>query len=251
MKDQVALVTGGAGYIGGAIVDKLAEGGAKIAVFDINEEACKKMINKLRAINIECEYYVVDLTDYEVVNKQVDAVMARFGRIDVLVPCAGASARKQIKPFIQQSLDVLHGIIDMNIYGTLHILRAAVPHMAEAKQGKIVCVGSLVGMGCVPGCLDYGCAKAAVLSMVRTLAVELGKLNINVNSVSPGKVPRPGEIPADIPAFTKRYQVINHMLTGRDVAEVVAFLASPEANAVTGQNYPVCGGRSVGLRGDY
>ncbi len=251
MKNQVALVTGGAGYIGGAIIDKLAENGAKIAFFDINAEACEKKIVELRNRGVDCESYVVDLTDYTAVCKQVEAVISKFGKIDILVPCAGGSARKEIRRFAEQKIDVLHRVIDMNLYGTLHVLHAVVPYMIKANRGKIVCIGSLVGMGCVPGCLDYGCAKAGVISMVRSLAVELGPYNINVNSVSPGKVPRPDEVPTDVYSFTKRFQVINHMLTGRDVAEVVAFLASSAADAITGQNYPVCGGRSVGLRGDY
>jgi len=249
LKDKVVLVTGGAGYIGGAIVDRFAEGGAKLAVFDIDRARCEEKVAALRSRGCDCEYFLADLCDYDAVKTQVQAAVAKFGRLDVLVCCAGVSARRRSKPFVQQDISVLHEIIDMNLYGTLHTLHAAIPYMVEAKQGKIINIGSLVGMMCVQKCLDYGAAKAGIISMTRTLALELGPSNINVNCVSPGKIPRPDEN-HNTAMIAYRHQVIRRALLGKDIAELVYFLATPAADAITGQNYPVCGGRSIGLRGD-
>lgn len=251
LKDKTAIVTGGAGCIGSAIVNKLGEEGARIAVFDLDESAMKEQRAALAAKNIHMEPVPVNICDYEQVQKAVSKVKERFGKIDILVNNAGVSARKEMRAFADQKLEVVRRVIELNLFGTLHCIHAVLPSMIEAQSGKIVNIASLVGVNGVWGNCDYGAAKAGVILATKTLAIEVARKNININCVSPGKVPRQEDIPEDEEAFARQFTFLSRMCTGRDIAEMTVFLATEAASYITGQNFIVDGGRSLGLKGDY
>lgn len=251
LKDKVAIVTGGAGCIGSAIVEKLGEEGAKIAVFDFNDGAMREQQRSLARKNIHMEPLMVDICDYDQVRGAVARTKELFGGIDILVNNAGVSARKEMRAFADQKLEVVRRVIELNLFGTLHCIHAVLPHMIAAEYGKIVNIASLVGVNGVWGNCDYGAAKAGVILATKTLAMEVSRKNINVNCVSPGKVPRQEDIPGDEAAFAKQFTFLSRMCTGRDIAETVAFLTTEAASYITGQNFIVDGGRSLGLKGDY
>jgi len=123
--------------------------------------------------------------------------------------------------------------------------------MISRQQGKIVNISSLVAIGGVEGCADYAAAKAGIISATRTLAMELGPHNININCVCPGKVQRPTEMPPDPLLFARKHSFLDRLCRAEDIASLTLFLLSEEAACITGQNYIVDAGRSLGLKGDH
>jgi NAD(P)-dependent dehydrogenase (short-subunit alcohol dehydrogenase family) len=150
--------------------------------------------------------------------------------------------------FEKLDIEVFDWMIDVNLRGPMYIIHAALPHLIKRNAGKIVNIASIVALGGKAKCVDYASAKGGILAATKSLAIELGRYNINVNAVSPGLVQR--EAPADPEAFAQRFSVLNRIGTQDDIAHVVMFLASPESDYITGQNYVVDGGRSLGLKGD-
>ncbi len=243
---KTAIVSGGGGYIGGTICEELAAQGVKVAVFDLDLERAQKVASGLE----NAKAFAVDLTDYSEVKVALADAARHFGKIDFLVTSAGGSARSRIKPFVSQEMSVIRQVIEMNLFGALNCIHAVAPLMFERNGGKIVNISSLVAVGGVAGCSDYAAAKAGIISATRTLAMEFGPHNININCVCPGKVQRPNAMPADPEAFAHRHSFLNRICFAHDVAELVLFLLSDKADYITGQNYIIDGGRSLGLKGD-
>ena len=248
LKEKVAIVTGGGGAIGRSICLKLAGEGAKVAVFDLTEECGNKVVGELHQAGADAICRAVDVSDYNNVVKAVKEVYDHFGRIDILVNCAGGSARDKMKYFHEQSIEVVHWMLQVNLFGALHCIRAVSPYMVAAEQGRIINVTSIVAYGGKAKCVEYGAAKGGLIAATKSLAIELGPYNITVNSVSPGLVQRTAV--TDEKAFVERHSVVNRICTQDDVAHAVLFMALPESDFITGQEFAVDGGRSLGLRGD-
>jgi len=248
LEQQVAVVTGGGGAIGGAICRALAGAGARVAVLDINLEIAGARASELTALGQEAVAYGVDVGNYE----QVHAIMAdihkRFGRLDTLVNCAGGSAREKMTAFHKQSVDVIHSMLNVNLLGALHCIRAAAPYMVEARSGRIVNITSIVARGGRKNCVEYGAAKGGVIAATKSLAIELGPENITVNCVSPGIVLRTAL--EDEAGHARRHSYRTRIGQADDIARAVLFLCLPESDYITGQDLAVDGGRSLGLKGD-
>ncbi len=251
LEGQLAIVTGGGGAIGSAVAKLLAAEGAEIAVFDLRPEAAEATVGEIEASGGRAFAFCGDLGDAKRTAEMVEETFARRGRIDILVNCAGGSARERNRPFHEQSLDVVKEVLDVNLYGLLYCTHAAVKHMVKAKSGRIVNISSIVGMQGKEALVDYSAAKGAVIAATKSLAKELGQYNILANCVAPGLVQRPGAIPDAPEDFAKRFSFLNRICTQEDVAQVVLFLCLPESGYVTGQNYVVDGGRSLALMGDW
>jgi NAD(P)-dependent dehydrogenase (short-subunit alcohol dehydrogenase family) len=247
LKNQVAIVTGGGGVIGGAIARKLAAEGAKVVLFDVRAEFAQKNAEAITAAGGVAEPLGLDITRPDDVRRTVDDVFTRQGRIDILVNCAGGSARKRMKVFHEQSLDVVNEIIAVNLFGTLNCTHAVARHMVDARSGKIVNIGSAVGVQGLGKSVDYAAAKGAIIAATRALAKELGPLGINVNCVSPGQIQR--EQPQDPDLFARRHSFLNRIGTPDDIASLVVYLTLPEAGFIAGQNYIVDGGRTLAMQG--
>lgn len=139
----------------------------------------------------------------------------------------------------------------MNLFGTFYCTRAVIPYLIEQNSGVILNISSLVALGGIKGCSDYGAAKGGIIAATKAWAMEFGPHNIRVNCVCPGKVQRPDEMPADPLAFAHKHSFLNRLCTADDIAEVAIFLLDDDKSGfITGQNYVVDGGRSLGLKGD-
>jgi len=241
----LAVVTGGSGAIGRAISLRLALSGAAVHVVGRSTARLDAVVAEIRGHGGTAHVARVDLEDDEAVAR----FFASLPRVDILVNCAGGSARGEHAPVWDQSLEVVDRILAVNLRGAISCVRAATPKMIDQRSGRIISVGSIIGSAGKAGFADYAAAKAGLTGYMRSAAIELGPYGVTVNLVSPGIVPR-GQPTQDELERVKGTNVLGAVGHEEDVAEAVGFLASPRARFITGQELAVDGGRSLGLRGD-
>lgn len=241
---SVAIITGGGGSIGRAVAMKLTGEGATVAVADINLETAEATAVAVREAGGEAIALKLDVRDRADIKAMVSRVLQRFGQIDILVNVAGGSARKDNAFFHESKEEIIDWVIDVNLKGPMFCTRAVIKHMIERRSGKIVNIGSIVGVQGLEKLVDYSAAKGGIISMTKALAKEVGPYGININCVSPGIVPRPGEIREG-----NKISYLGKLCTPEDIAELVVFLTTDSADYITGQNYIIDGGRSLGMKG--
>ncbi len=250
---KTAWISGGGGYIGSACAEALAKAGAQVAVCDIFLENAEKTAVSIREAGGIAQAYAVDVTDPANVEACMRKAAADFGSLDIMIHVAGGSARIAGpgiggKPLAEQEEFVIRRVLDVNLFGAIWCSRAAARIMEEqGRGGKIINFSSVLGMQGMAGHADYSAAKGGVIAMTKTLAKELGPYGINVNSVAPGIVMRPTEVQDEQRAYGTN--VLHRKCMNTDVANLVAFLCSEQADFVTGQTYVVDGGRSLALKG--
>ncbi len=239
---RVALVTGGALGLGRAIALRLAAGGASIAV-GYHSHPADDVIAEIEAQGGEACAVALDVTDRAQVDEAVADLVARLGRLDVLVNNAGGLLARI--PIADMSDDHWHRVLAINLTGAFYCTRAAAPHLGPG--GRIVNVSSLAAEnGGGPGAAAYATAKAGLIGFTRAAAKELGAKGVTVNAVAPGFIDDTPFHATFTPVEAQRAMVAQTAL-GRpgdpeDVAAVVAFLASPDAGYVTGTVTDINGG---------
>jgi 3-oxoacyl-[acyl-carrier protein] reductase len=241
----LAVVTGGSGAIGRAISLRLAISGAEVHVLGRSTARLDEVVGEIRELGGTAHAAQVDLEDDEAVAR----FFASLPTVDILVNCAGGSARGDHAPVWEQSLEVVDRILSVNLRAAISCVRAATPRMIAQRSGRIISVGSVIGSTGKARFADYAAAKAGLTGYMKSAAIELGPFGVTVNLVSPGIVPR-GRPTQDELERVKRTNVLGAIGREEDVAEAVGFLASPRAWFITGQELAVDGGRSLGLRGD-
>jgi 3-oxoacyl-[acyl-carrier protein] reductase len=245
LEGKCALVTGGGRGIGAATALTLAREGARVGIMGKGETSLARMKSEAAAQRLVIEMFVGDVGRKEDAVRVVDAVVAKFGRIDVLVNNAGTAINR---PFADKSVEDVNEVLRVNFVGTFLMSQAAAKHMRGAGSGKIVNVGSVRGVEHCgrEGVMDYSAAKAAVVSLTKTMAKELAP-KINVNVVSPGHTNTdllrgmPDEVKTTMLAGT----YLRRFAEVQDIANAILFFASPESDFVTGQNLVVDGGFSL------
>ncbi len=247
-QDQVALVTGGGQGIGEATVRRFAEEGAKVVVADLNGEAAAAVAQTVSADAGEALGVTCDVQVEASVEALVEAALGRFGQIDILVSNAGVTRDNLLHKMTLAEWDQ---VIQVHTRGAFLCARAVARNMVSRKRGKMVFLSSTSALG-NRGQANYSTAKAGLQGLTRTLALELGPFQINVNSVAPGFVET-----AMTRAVAERLHVsledfwreaASHIPLGRlgqpaDIAAVIAFLCSEDAAYVSGQVLYVNGGR--------
>jgi 3-oxoacyl-[acyl-carrier protein] reductase len=240
---RVALVTGGGNGIGAATCEVLGEQGAAVVVADLEEGPASEVAARLpKAIGVAC-----DVTRRDQVEAAVNRAVDEFGRLDILVACAGIIRDNLV---YKMSDDDWDSVIDTHLKGTFLAAQAAQRQMVEQGYGKMVFLSSTSALG-NRGQTNYSTAKAGLQGMAKTLAIELGRYSINVNAVAPGFIEtRMTEATArrqgvDWEEYKKlAAERIPLRRTGvpRDIANVIAFLCSDESSYMTGQTLYVAGG---------
>jgi NAD(P)-dependent dehydrogenase (short-subunit alcohol dehydrogenase family) len=242
-KDKVVLVTGGGQGLGEAFCKGFVREGAHVVIIDINEQNGKEVE---RALGEKAVFMKTDVSSRSQVQATVDAVMERFGRIDVLVNNAGIHSGGQ---FWEETEEAWQRMFEVNIMGVVLISQIVVPIMIKQKKGKIINVSSKAAVVGEPNHAAYSASKGAVMSLTRAMAVELGKYNINVNMICPGTTLTPlGKAALEDPVTRKALE--SNIPLGRlgepeDHIGSVLFLASEEADWCTGQMVIVDGGLSM------
>ena len=238
---KIALVTGAARGIGQAIALRLAGEGADLALADLKAEWLDETAQKVRDLGRRAEAFAVNVADAPSVAAGVDAVIAAFGRIDILVNNAGITRDTLLLRMTEEDWDA---VLDINLKGVFLMTKAVVKPMMRARSGSIVNVASVVGITGNPGQANYTSSKAGVIALTKTCAKEMGSRNIRVNAVAPGFIHTAMTDKLPEAARDAMLQLIPLGRPGEpeDVANVVAFLAGPDAAYVNGQTIKVCGG---------
>ncbi len=244
--EKVAFITGAGGYLGGDIAKRFAQNGMKVALCDINEKAMEPVLAEITAAGGCAKIYVADMRSSASVDSAITSAAADLGRLDVLVHAAGGSERSRARLLVDLPDEVIEDIIGVNLMGAFWSNRAAARIMvAQGEGGKIVNFASAVGINGLAKRTSYAASKGGVMSLVKSLAKELGPHNINVNAIAPGIVLRDNQNQA--PALTTN--VFGRKCVAEDVTNLVEFLASDKSSYITGQTYVIDGARSLSLKG--
>jgi NAD(P)-dependent dehydrogenase (short-subunit alcohol dehydrogenase family) len=245
LSGRTALVTGGAGGVGRAAAFALARAGADVAVVDLNEDTGRTTVAALEAMGRGSTFVRCDVTDAEQVDAMVDAVVRRFGRLDIAVNNAGIY---RAGPDETQEKHVWDQVINVNLTGTWLCARAAMRQMArqDPAEGKIINVASIAASVAASNG-SYDASKAGVVQLTRTLAARWGRYNINVNSVSPGYViaAMGTTRPLEERRVLREMTPLGHAQRLEDLYGAFVFLAARASDYVTGQNLTVDGGHTL------
>jgi 3-oxoacyl-[acyl-carrier protein] reductase len=242
---KTALVTGGSRGIGRACVARLAREGAKVAfVYQLNQEAAEKLVEELKDTG-PVRAIQADVRDMERAQEIVDQLVAEWGRLDVLVNCAGITRDGLLGSMLPQQWSE---VMDTNLGGTYNYCRASVQTMLMARRGAIVNISSTAAEFASRGQSNYAASKGAIDSFTRALAKELAQRKVRVNAVAPGMIETDMSAAVRSLAADKLKDIIPLKRIGspEEIATVVAFLASDDAAYMTGQVLRVDGGLSLG-----
>ncbi|MDT0496150.1 SDR family oxidoreductase [Algiphilus sp. W345] len=258
LQDSVALVTGATGYIGRAVAVRLARDGARVIVSGRNAQAGAAVVNEIEAQGGKACFEAADLYDPAQLHALAGRVAARFGRIDILVGSGAGASQDSLGFRLFKEMDEQHieRFIRAHWLTRLHAIRAVYPHMCAAGGGSMVMIGTDAGRVATVGEALIGGATAAMMQMCRVLAREFGRERIRMNAVSMSYIsdaePRWQDGSESLMGGDRHAGMLQNLrrrmhfdVRCQDIAEAVAFLASPAAQAITGQTLSVNGGLST------
>jgi len=244
LRDKICVVTGGGRGIGKATAILFSKRGANVGVADIDEKTASNTVAEIRAMGRESIAVKMDVSDPQSVNNAMDSISKQFDRIDVWVNNAGTGSRARLEDMTVEQWD---RVLDINLKGTFLCTQAAARIMKKQKSGRIINISSRAGKGGSYGHINYSSSKAGVIGLTKSAARELGEYNITVNAILPGFIET--ELTNHLSEEIKK-KLTSEIVLGRlgrpeDVAKAVAFLASDEAEWITGACLEVTGGSGM------
>ena len=242
--NHIVLVTGATGGLGTAMCKELFNDGYRVAANYRNKEKADEWQQKLKAEGVEVHLFEGDVTDYDSVGKMIGEIESTLGPVDVLVNNAGITRDGR---FAKMSLEDWRAVISTNLDSVFNCCRHVINGMTERKFGRIINISSVNGQRGQFGQANYSAAKAGMHGFTKTLAMEVAKYGITVNTISPGYIGTDM-----VMAVEQKYRdaIVAQIPMGRlggthEVAHLVSFLASDEASFITGANYSINGGQHV------
>ena len=243
LNNRVAVVTGGAQGFGLAITERFIEAGAKVVIWDIDENAAKEAIDKVKSEHLS--HQIVDVTNFEIVNKNLEEVEKKYRKIDIFVNNAGIAGMNTT--VAEYPLDEWKKVMNLNLNSVFYCCKAVVPFMLKNDYGRIVNIASIAGKEGNPNASAYSTSKAGVIGLTKSLGKELAQKNIAVNCVTPAA--------AKTRIFDQMTEEhINYMLSKiprnkfakvEELASLVAWLSSEENSFSTAAVFDLSGGRAT------
>jgi 3-oxoacyl-[acyl-carrier protein] reductase len=241
LKDKNALITGAGQGIGKQIAIRMAEEGANIMVADINLETAEATVEEIKALGTKCIVFKLDVSKQDEVISLFETIKKEFGGLDILVNNAGITRDSLIMRMREEDWEA---VINVNLKGTFLCSKEAVKLMVKQQYGKIINISSVVAFMGNPGQVNYSASKAGVIGLTKTIAKEYATRGIRVNAIAPGFIhtAMTEAIPEKIKEEMKKSIPLGYFGTPSDVANAVIFLASKEADYITGQVLHINGG---------
>ncbi|MCI6821125.1 MAG: 3-oxoacyl-[acyl-carrier-protein] reductase [Clostridiales bacterium] len=243
LKGKVAVITGGSRGIGKATAQKLASLGADIAVVYRSEDAAAaELCSELQQQGVKAEPFKLDVSVYDDAKETVDRIMETFGHIDILVNCAGITKDRLIAMMKEDGFDA---VINVNLKGTFNMIKHCTPVFMKQRSGKIINLASVSGIIGNAGQANYSASKAGIIGLTKSVAKELAGRGVCCNAVAPGFVET--EMTANLSKNNKLVDQIPMKRMGQpeEVAELIAFLASPVSDYITGEVIKIDGGIAI------
>ncbi len=243
-KNKIAVITGGASGIGKAAVELFGVEGASVCIWDVNEVLGKELEILLSEKGLHTKFYKVNTANFQEVEKATAEIISATGRIDILINNAGITRDASLQ---KMTAEQWQQVMDVNLTGVFNCTKAISPFMIQNNYGRIINTSSIIGLYGNYGQTNYAATKAGVIGLTKTWARELGKYNITVNTVAPGFIATDmiATIPEKVIASMKDKVPLKKLGTPSDVANVYAFLASDEAQFVSGATISVDGGLTI------
>lgn len=236
---RVALITGGARGLGRAAALRIAEEGRDIVIADVLDEQGQTTVGEIQALGQQARYLHTDVTDEAAVHDTVSRTVEHFGRLDILVCCAGILGWE--KPFLEQTAAQFEKVMRINVFGVYYAHQAAIPHMLERGWGRCVTITSGARHGATNQ-VPYGVSKGAVYSFIGALGNAYPKQNVFVNGVEPGRALTNMVVPRFTPEFlADPGNPMGRYSDPEEVAEVIEFLVSERNTYTTGSVWSVKG----------
>ncbi len=239
---KIALITGGASGIGKAIALKLSKSGISVYVADLNIPQAETVVDEITKLGQKAKAFYVDISNSSLVVDLFDQLRQETDQLDLLV---NAAAILDQTIFIEEMNDEQwKRMMSINLDGTFYCCREAVRWMKEHKSGRIINFSSVAGLTPTPGALHYSVTKGAIIQLTRTLAKEVARYNIRVNAIAPGYIQTPmlDKMEEKFKAFILKNTPLKRFGTAEEIASLVAFLSTPEADFFTGQIFSPNGG---------
>ena len=243
LKNRVAVVTGGAQGFGLAITERLIDSGAKVVIWDIDENEAKKAIDKVNSKNLS--YQIVDVSNIETINNKLSEIETTHGKIDIFINNAGVAGKNTT--VAEYPVDEWNKVINLNLNAVFYCCKAVVPYMEKNNYGRIVNIASIAGKEGNPNASAYSTSKAGVIGLTKSLGKELAQKNIAVNCVTPAA--------AKTRIFDQMTEEhINYMLSKiprnkfakvEELASLVTWLSSEENSFSTAAVFDLSGGRAT------
>ncbi len=243
LKNKISMVTGSSKGLGHATALALAAAGSDIAVCGRNQNDVNKVVEEVRALGREAAGFIFDVTQKESVRQAADAILTRFGRIDILFNNAGTNYRVPVLEYPEEEWD---RIIATNLKAYYLVAQAVVPQMVERRYGKVINMSSIFGHVALPNQLAYASSKGGVEQMTKVMALEWAKSGVRVNAIAPTYFGT--EMVKQILQDKERFDFINDRTPmGRwgeikEIEGLVVFLASSASDFITGQSLVIDGG---------